>query len=487
MLELVQEGDGESKPWIYAGSVEPRYLAAEGFVRVWEPGEPNHEAVTQYFVSEGWDARNRGSSPTNKSDAEARNRGSSPTNRRDVEARNRGSSPTNRRDAEARNRGSSPTNRRDAEAWNRGSSPTNRRAWRGNRRTLEAPVASGDGRVTIFNLDDIFAPTGLTTLQALSNVPSLPPWFTPVGKVYRFESTEAFPGTIAFHYLQREVPEGHEDGLRIYYRPDDDIGTDRQPLATDVDTRENLASARMPQSAGGSYALVATVELPALQQGWNLLAYTLPQTRTVESALASLADKYTVLYSYLPGVEDSWQSYDPDASALYGDLADLVNDLDELSFGHAYLIHASEVVTPYLSVNDAPSARYLAVATDGSADGAAEGAVQPLSIPDEINDEGGLLVAPARFFGPITGTISIAPGEVLTVTTRVDGEGRCGVGQVSLLDGRAVYALSVAAEAEVSGCGRTGRAVEFLIGNEVVGRHLWRNDSANYLPLEIGE
>ena len=195
---------------------------------------------------------------------------------------NRGTSPTNRRESEASNRGTSPTNRRDSEARNRGTSPTNRRAWGGNRRTLEAPVASGDGRVTIFNLADIFAPTGLTSLQALSNIPSLPAWFTSVGKVYRFDSTEEFPGTIAFHYLQREVPEGHEDALRIFYRPDDDIETEWQPLDTDVDTRENLASARMPEPAKGTYALIATVELPALQQGWNMIAYTLPNTRTVD-------------------------------------------------------------------------------------------------------------------------------------------------------------------------------------------------------------
>ena len=76
-----------------------------------------------------------------------------------------------------------------------------------------------------------------------------------------------------------------------------------------------------------------------------------------------------MLYSYVPGDESSWQSFDPQVSSFYGELADLVNDLDDLSFGHSYLIHATEVVTPYLAITDIPPTRYLPTETDGSVDG----------------------------------------------------------------------------------------------------------------------
>ena len=137
------------------------------------------------------------------------------------------------------------------------------------------------------------------------------------------------------------------------------ISTQRGRRSKQTLTRENLASARMPEPAKGTYALIATVELPALQPGWNMIAYTLPNTRTVDSALTSLDGSYSVLYSYVPGDESSWQSFDPEASSLYGELADLVNDLDELSFGHSYLIYATEAVTPYLAISDGPPVRYL--------------------------------------------------------------------------------------------------------------------------------
>src|SRR5690606_10223391 len=79
------------------------------------------------------------------------------------------------------------------------------RAMGANRRTMEAPVSSGDGRVTIFKLDDLLGDSGALTLQALNEPPQMAPWLASVGKAYRFAATEPFTRTIAFNYLQRDV------------------------------------------------------------------------------------------------------------------------------------------------------------------------------------------------------------------------------------------------------------------------------------------
>ena len=84
----------------------------------------------------------------------------------------------------------------------------------------------------------------------------------------------------------------------------------------------------------------------------------------------------------------------------------------------------------------------------------------------------GLLVAPARYFGPITGTTSISAGDVMTVTAacRWQGELRRRPGFDS---GWALgLFIAVVSEAEASGCGRIGRSVEILIGDKVVGRRI---------------
>jgi hypothetical protein len=85
--------------------------AFEGFVRVRVEGStPVREAVSEFFLSAGWGPNNRISNSAN------------------------------------------------SHVWgpnNRISNSANSRAWGANNRSLEAPVAAGDGRVTIFNLSDL--------------------------------------------------------------------------------------------------------------------------------------------------------------------------------------------------------------------------------------------------------------------------------------------------------------------------------------------
>ena len=94
------------------------------------------------------------------------------------------------------------------------------RSWGANQRSLGAPVASADGQVTIFNTRDLFGETSTTSLEALVRIKGLPGWLTPVGQAYRFISGRDIERTIAFNYLQRDVPDGYEYTLKIYYSPD---------------------------------------------------------------------------------------------------------------------------------------------------------------------------------------------------------------------------------------------------------------------------
>src|SRR5690606_14749865 len=111
---------------------------------------------------------------------------------------------------------------------------------------------------------------------------------------------------------------GFEPVLRLYFLPD---GGGWQPLDTRLDVDENLASARMPAAANGVYVLAASVELPQLQEGWNLLAYTIPETRTVDVALASIRNDFTAVYQYDPATETGWRVYDNWLQASVPDFA----------------------------------------------------------------------------------------------------------------------------------------------------------------------
>ena len=57
-----------------------------------------------------------------------------------------------------------------------------------------------------------------------------------------------FPRSMAFNYLQREVPPGYEHTLAIYYQAKD--GDSWVRLDTQVDLDGNQATAVMPDDAG---------------------------------------------------------------------------------------------------------------------------------------------------------------------------------------------------------------------------------------------
>ncbi|MFN8441692.1 MAG: VCBS repeat-containing protein [Caldilineaceae bacterium] len=390
------------------------YPAFEGFVRVWLPDQlPAHEAISEFFLSAAWGPNPRGGSGVN------------------------------------------------SQVWGpnpRGGSGANPRAWGANHRSAEAPVASGDGHVTIFDVDDILADSGTSSLQALATLPGLSSWLTPVGQGYRFLSSQPLTRTIAFHYLSREVPPGYEHTLNLYYLPDGESTWLRLP--TLLDTEEKLATAPMPLSPSqgeGVYALVATLELPRLLPGWNQFGYPLPQARAVSDALASVAGSYQSVYELVPDRPTAWQLYDPAVANTHPEFAALVNDLQLLQFGHVYWINATKAITPYLDV-----------------------AIEP------ANSVEGIDLPPATFYGGVNGQAGFVaqPGMVIAAYR---GAVRCGEGKLVTWQGAVVYKIQLLSKAERAGCGETGAAFDlFVEGQRVQESLIWNNHFAHFRPVHVG-
>lgn len=360
-----------ANPSVFTQTITLAHPAFEGAIRVWIPGSsPTHEIVTQLYLNPPWGPNRKGFSGT-----------------------------------------------------------ANVRAWGANQRQLSAPVASGDGQVTLFNLEDFFAETGIISLQALPTLPHLPAWLTPVGQGYRVVGASTTARVIAFDYLERDVPAGYEHTLRLYYSPDE--GHTWQRLSTTLDIAFNQAIAQMPEGGKGIYALLATLELPALQPGWNLLSYPLPGTRSVAEALASIEGTYSALYFY---AQNQWLLYDVAVTVEHPTYAAWLNDLAALEFGRSYWIHATQPITPYLGLPGA-SAQSLAF--------------NPL---------------PTTFYGPVSATADFVPAEGMEVQARIGGA-VCGSGTLEALAGELVYKVHVRADAG-DGCARAGQTVTFYIGGQ---------------------
>ena len=327
-----------------------------------------------------------------------------------------------------------------------------KRAWGANNRALGAPVASGDGQVSIFNLLDIFSDTGTVSLQAVpsGDIPGLPIWLTPVGQAYRFVPSIHFPRVITFDYLQRDVPAGYEHTLHIYYQADG--STTWQQLETQLNMTNNRATATMPVGAvdgKGIYSLIATVEMPALSMGWNQFGYPIPGSRPIQEALASIQNSLVTVVTQ-DSVQSSWHIYDQKVISDHPEYAGLINDLTNLEFGKVYWLNSSGVAIPYLGVPDLNTSQ-----------------IAPTSQP----------LSPAIFYGPIQGAeIGSA------VETRI-GNQLCGQGQVMSWNGQPTFRVEVKAD-ENDGCGTTGRAIMFSVNHKDYGSVTWDNTHAQYALLE---
>ena len=306
--------------------------------------------------------------------------------------------------------------------WNGG----NLRGWNG------APSVSGDGQLTVFNVNDPYGETGISALQSLATVPTLPSWLTLVGQAYVVVETADFSHnvarTLAYDYLQRDVPDGYEYTLHVYFLPDGSM--EWQRLNTTVDQDENRAIADMPLEGAGIYALVATIEMPALEAGWNLFAYPVPTTRTVSLALASIADDYSTVVE--ENADGSWLVYDQTVISDQPEFAPFVNNLAHLTFGHSYWIYALTDTVPFIGV-------------PGSGVGMAAAELPPGIIY-------GWLMPPAN--------VPISAGDTVTA---VINNTVCGSGIVTDSVGtQLAYKVFIQAD-NGNGCGAEGRVVSFII------------------------
>jgi hypothetical protein len=321
---------------------------------------------------------------------------------------------------------------------------------------FNAPLASPDGQVTLYNVDNILAGNVAASLQVLPSVPQLPTWLTPVGQVYRYTTQENSAGdnlVIQFQYLQRELPAIEEDQLRIYYLDESDPNAEWQRLEnTAIDDFRNLASTKMPGE--GLYALIATVELPRFQTEWNNFGYPINESRLVADALGSIDGAYTSVYHY-DSAQEEWLLYDATVVTDYPEFESLVNTLEQLEFGKGYWLYATEEITAYLGVAGSSSAL------------------------DTANQQ----FPPATYYGYLLPYEGFQPTAGMSVTAWVDGV-NCGEGSVRLLDGQLAYTIQVEAENSTGECGNEGKSITFEVGSwPVAQRPQWDNSQAQFLTL----
>jgi hypothetical protein len=322
------------------------------------------------------------------------------------------------------------------------------RAWGANHRAAEAPIASSDGQVTIYNREDALADTATGTLQSLGAIPTVPDWLTPVGQAYRFGATQPLPRTIGFNYLQREVPPGYEHTLQLYYSTDEGKSWSRLP--TELDTDENLATA--PADDSGLYMLAASIDIPFYTAGWNLFAYPVPEERPVEEALRSIAGDYSTVFTYdNRDAADPWKVFDASAPGW-------VNDLKMLEYGHGYWVNIS-----------VPTALQIRVAPDSGGERPALSVAAPT-----LSDALGRRNPPGVYYGTIEEAASQTPASGQTITAEIDGQ-PCGVGTVlPALDGMGTDKLRyvvkvVAAELGTARtCGLPGKDVRFKLNGQAL-------------------
>jgi|LakMenEpi03Aug12_release.lakeMendotaPanAssembly.Ray.scaffolds.fasta_scaffold05296_10 hypothetical protein len=212
-----------------------------------------------------------------------------------------------------------------------------------------APMVSADAQVVIYNQEGFFEPNRIQSLQILPSPPALhdEPWLAPVGQAYLVEPQPGVTAqrTIAVTYLQKDVPEGYEQTLALYYLPRGGQQWQRLPTERFV---ENLVVADL-QPEAGVYAVMSTIVLPPLQPGWNMIAYPLPDARPISDALRSIAGAYSVVYEPPSDVAALLRTFAGKPSAIADQLTAVKTNVDYVVFGHVYWIKVDQPVTLYLA------------------------------------------------------------------------------------------------------------------------------------------
>lgn len=310
-----------------------------------------------------------------------------------------------------------------------------------------APVLSNDGQTFLYGKSIVATEDQLYSLQTATSIPEPPLWATPVGQAYRLlvSNTESklTDASLSINYREFDVPIGEEDGLAIYFWSE---ATEEWVQLLSEHARDfNLVVASIEEP--GLYALMSSVNLP-LVEGWNLVGYTLPTTQTISSALASIADKISIVYGYKPNEQyGPWQVYSPDG--LTPESSEI--SLDEMSFGSGYLIYATEPVTWALTGGMAPLT-----------------ATSELGIPAT----GLLKTPPATYSIAITGMVGVASStNPIRVVAYVDGQ-NCA--EISLQSDSPFLLQIPSLSSTGQNCAKDDEVVHF---EARLGQMLWVGDS----------
>ncbi len=309
----------------------------------------------------------------------------------------------------------------------------------GRRWASVAPVISGDGQAIIYTEDD-FAEDEFMVVQSAAEPPTIPEWATRVGQVYRVTATANAPAledsSISIGYLGRDVPDGAEPWLGLYHWD----GSEWQLLENIEENPEvNLLAAPMRGYGPGLYAILAAVPAADFETtGWHSFGYPLADDQPVETALASLAGRYTLLYEDAGrGVTPRWRLYAPGAPGY-------ISDLTHLRFNQRYEVYLTEQGTLLLNPQAQRHAR---------------------------PQQGGSAPVPAAFYGSVTGDETFQPVAGSDVRAHVgspDGP-ECGRGTTLEYDGAIVYRVLVEAMVNMAGCGTEGASVYLRIDGQPFG------------------
>jgi len=322
----------------------------------------------------------------------------------------------------------------------------------GHVRSGGAPAMSSDGQVIIFGRDLQFAQGEFYVVQAATHLPDPPSWGTVIGQGYWLTASANAPNllsaSISFQYLGSQVPPGEETFIKIYYW---DGETWERIEDTNLNTKYNIASTR--SRGPGLYALMSSIAIPLDGPGWNIFAYPVQEQRTVQHALRSIENYYTIVYGY-DGILDEWRVYDPTAP-------DYANDLEFLEHGKGYWLHALEEIVLLLK----------------GATGDSVSATTTIGYP------------PATFYGIVTGDENFTPLPGMSVRAWVNGA-LCGNSEIRDVDGQVVFSIKVDALNPLSGqvddCGIPGAEITFEVeGQTAFATYEWDNTRAWPVNLQM--
>lgn len=363
--------------------------------------------------------------------------------------------------------GSSPAFRKSTGAF-RKSTGAFRKSTGAPFRSSQAPVMSSDGQFVLY-WDTDLTDGEFLTIQTAAAFPDLPPGAQVVGEAYRLVAVPATldlsDAFINFGYLGRDVPEGQEGGLGIYYR--DQATGAWQPLPTRVDPGQNQASARA--RGGGLYALLARLEIP-LRPGWNLVGYPLPTPDlasrvAVSESLNAIAGHYSIVYGFDPAQpSEPWQVFDPNTPAW-------ASSLGALDFGRGYLLYVTEPVTLSLSGGFSANTPYT---------------MTKLALAGAKTQAPEWETPPAHYYISITRTSERTFSDDALLTAWVNGD-LCGQGLLHRLVASESFTATIAVPgADVENppaCQGEGKEVEFRLGEAVIGSQLWDNTQVQEIIL----